>query len=369
MDPSCLYYVCLISSLHCLIVTWLAVAIETTTSESYENSTVSDNSTFSGTTEVEQTSTGTTLPHKSTVTKEGQNTRVKSVANCMPACPTTTSFHMPACPPPNNLHQLCDVKLGTISCSERATIVRICYNRYTLIYSDSSWDTCVSKDNFCWDIVKFLVEEKLIDADGFSTPSERDFYTEVSTQALEQFSTEVTTEHSQSLSPDITSAKHSKSSNRTDQEMTSAPDISGSVSAVTLTPILSSSSSSSSLPVTDKSSSDDNKFPPLSWIYPLIGCLVILLEIIILWYFFWYRKKKYGSPVGRYRRASTGSMVIQEELIEPESTSPTKALYINKEYNEESAMKEDEKIFNSYLNLRFIDDTSMVGTPERTRRM
>ena len=62
-------------------------------------------------------------------------------------------------------------------------------------------------------------------------------------------------------------------------------------------------------------------------------------------------------------------MVIQEELIEPESTSPTKALYINKEYNEESAMKEDEKIFNSYLNLRFIDDTSMVGTPERTRRM
>ena len=60
-----------------------------------------------------------------------------------------------------------------------------------------------------------------------------------------------------------------------------------------------------------------------------------------------------------------GSMVIQEDIIDPESTSPTKALYVNKEYDEDQALKEDEKIFNSYLNLRFIDDTSVEGTPER----
>ena len=60
-----------------------------------------------------------------------------------------------------------------------------------------------------------------------------------------------------------------------------------------------------------------------------------------------------------------GSMVLQEELIEPESTSPTKALYVNSEFNPDEASKEDEKIFNSYLNLRFIDDSSVEGTPER----
>ena len=58
-------------------------------------------------------------------------------------------------------------------------------------------------------------------------------------------------------------------------------------------------------------------------------------------------------------------MVIQEDMIEPESTSPTKALYVNKEFDEDLATKEDEKIFNSYLNLRFIDDTSVEGTPKR----
>ena len=58
-------------------------------------------------------------------------------------------------------------------------------------------------------------------------------------------------------------------------------------------------------------------------------------------------------------------MVIQEDMIEPESTSPTKALYVNKEFDEDLATKEDKKIFNSYLSLRFIDDTSVEGTPER----
>ena len=58
-------------------------------------------------------------------------------------------------------------------------------------------------------------------------------------------------------------------------------------------------------------------------------------------------------------------MVIQEDLLEPESTSPTKALYVNIEFDEDLATKEDENIFNSYLNLRFIDDTSMEGTPEK----
>ena len=58
-------------------------------------------------------------------------------------------------------------------------------------------------------------------------------------------------------------------------------------------------------------------------------------------------------------------MVIHEDLIEPESTSPTKALYVNKEFDEDLATKEDKKIFNSYLSLRFIDDTSVEGTPER----
>ena len=50
-------------------------------------------------------------------------------------------------------------------------------------------------------------------------------------------------------------------------------------------------------------------------------------------------------------------MVIQEDIIEPESTNPTKALCVNVAFDEDLATKEDEKIFDSYLNLRFIDDS------------
>ena len=59
-------------------------------------------------------------------------------------------------------------------------------------------------------------------------------------------------------------------------------------------------------------------------------------------------------------------MVIPEETTDLESACPTTALYVNTAFDEEVATKEDEKIFDSYLDIKFIDESSIEGTPERT---
>ena len=57
---------------------------------------------------------------------------------------------------------------------------------------------------------------------------------------------------------------------------------------------------------------------------------------------------------------------LHEEIIAPETTSPTRALVINNDvFDEEDIFKQDQKIFQSYLNLRFIDDSSVEVTPEK----
>ena len=58
-------------------------------------------------------------------------------------------------------------------------------------------------------------------------------------------------------------------------------------------------------------------------------------------------------------------MVIPEETTELEIACPTTVLYVNTAFDEELATKEDEKIFDIYPNLKFIDESSMEGTPER----
>ena len=78
---------------------------------------------------------------------------------------------MPACPPLDNLPQLCNVSLGTITCNERAIIVKLCYHKYTTIYSNSSWGVCVSSNDRCEDIVSFVDNENLISKDAIPTTS------------------------------------------------------------------------------------------------------------------------------------------------------------------------------------------------------
>jgi hypothetical protein len=61
-----------------------------------------------------------------------------------------------------------------------------------------------------------------------------------------------------------------------------------------------------------------------------------------------------------------GSLVLQEEVIEPVTSSPTKAaLHPNSVYDEDSVLSEDKTIYKSYINLKYIDDTSAESTPEK----
>lgn len=62
-----------------------------------------------------------------------------------------------------------------------------------------------------------------------------------------------------------------------------------------------------------------------------------------------------------------GSLVQQEEVIEPETASPTKAaLHPNSVMDDDTVFSEDKKIYKSYINLKYIDDTSAESTPEKS---
>lgn len=53
-------------------------------------------------------------------------------------------------------------------------------------------------------------------------------------------------------------------------------------------------------------------------------------------------------------------------MIEPETVSPTKAtLTANSVYDEDKVFTEDKNIYKSYINLKYIDDTSVESTPEK----
>ena len=164
--------------------------------------------------------------------------------------------------------------------------MKLCYNRFSSSYSNSSWEICISFDNYCQDIVKFLAREHLLDdvlnkktqkSDRTSSPEVTSQSLKPSTKKVPQTQTDSTTEETQS-SDEITSEPHSKSDDistkRMDTGMTSTTDISDISSQLDITPVL---------PVLDESNPMDNP-PPLSWVYPLFGCLCILVEIIILWY-------------------------------------------------------------------------------------
>lgn len=216
-----------------------------------------------------------TLASENATILSGQTPTVKSILDFMPACP-----------PPNNLHLLCNVSLGNVSCSERAIVLKSCYHRFTIIYSNSSWDDC---KNLCDDIVDFLVNETLISEDSRkdvtpTTESGKYYSVEITTQSedtskqeVAQNTLDIVTEVSKPDSRNTTSVKHSKVEETTlgtqSSEMASTPQISDSDSVVPVSPV-------------SKESNSDDMFPshPLSWLYPLIGCLFILLEIIILWY-------------------------------------------------------------------------------------
>ena len=195
---------------------------------------------------------------------------------------------MPACPPPNNLHQLCNLTLGNITCSERAIIFKSCYHTYTTLYSNSSWDVCVSSDDRCEDIVNILVNESVIPTTSHAYHSaDTTVPSDVTiAEKVTQYPPVIVTKASKPVSSDNTSAIHSEVEETTEEsagpEMTSNPAISESDNPVTLSPTI----SPSDLPPVADESNSHHLYPshPLSWLWPLIGCLIILLEIIFLWY-------------------------------------------------------------------------------------
>ena len=245
------------------------------------------------TTQVDQL---TTVPLPAETTESSQTTPVQSLISGTTDTNKGTTIKspldfMPACPPPNNLHLICDHSLGEVSCSERATVLQSCYNRFSSSYLNSSWEVCISFDNYCGDIVGFLAREKLLTYDALynkkksKSSTDKSKFPEVtsqsaaSTKVVTKTVRNLSTPEAQITSVSITSQKHSsgdgRATSRTVVTMSSSTGTSNiSTQAIISTPLV---------PVIDESNSMDT-IPPASWVYPLFGCLAILVEIFILWY-------------------------------------------------------------------------------------
>ncbi|KAL4238037.1 hypothetical protein ACF0H5_002748 [Mactra antiquata] len=254
------------------------------------------------------------------------------------------------CPPQNKLHLVCNANLSSEppTCDERLSIIERCLLRFPGIYNDSLWDTCLMDENKCENIVDYLTSSGFIG----SVTKETIVTISVTSSILvtSDSVTDSSTVDSTTLDTDISSSLSTTKRSITSESVTSS-DV---VPTVTESDSDKKDSSTTEMGEDDITTAGDDFPPPLSAVYPVIGSFIILCEIAILCTLFCYKKRK-------QKAAAQGSLVQQEEVIEAESASPTKAL---RPKFDEDTKTEDEKIYRSYINLKYIDE-SVESTPEK----
>ncbi|XP_045186890.2 uncharacterized protein LOC123544871 isoform X2 [Mercenaria mercenaria] len=246
------------------------------------------------------------------------------------------------CPPHNNLHLVCvDDSLGDpgSACDDRALIIDKCLHQFPGLYNNSHWSFCLMDVNQCETVLNVLRSNGFIN----KTIDNGDSVTVVPV-AVSTTVRLYTTRSKFNISTALSSSTSKSPTSSTPAHTTE----------------FSIPASSTSKPSTMKTPSSGDQFPPdISYIYPVIGAFLIACEIVMLCIFSCNKKK-------REQNATSGSLVLQEEVIEPETASPTKAaLHPNSVYDEDSVLSEDKTIYKSYINLKYIDDTSAESTPEK----
>ena len=156
------------------------------------------------------------------------------------------------CPPPGYLHLVCDVNIGHVTCAVRARIIERCLHRFSGIYTHSQWNTCLDSHRTCDKIVEFLKREHLIDQ-SYHRPS--------STSVVGGDDHKPTVVNHSSVTSNLLTT----------------PDPGISVSVVTWTSI------GSSVTMGTDEVSNAGFFPMKdSYIWPVIGTVVILIEFVVL---------------------------------------------------------------------------------------
>lgn len=171
-------------------------------------------------------------------------------------------MHAP-CPPQNHLHLVCDRDIGSgTTCSQRFVIIEQCLHKFSAIYTHSKWSTCV--ESGCHKIVDFLVYNRLIDQ-GRRLPNPR-------TKTLRTNSSDRDEVANDIVITDV--------DGKDDESVSDIPanEISSESVIVTRTPI----SRSNVTMGTDEGTIAEEFPPPVSYLYPLIGSLFILIEVAVL---------------------------------------------------------------------------------------
>lgn len=273
------------------------------------------------------------------------NSDVNVSVNVLSLEPFISVVSLP-CPPHNHLELVCDASLGQHSCADRALIIDTCLHRFPGLYNNTRWDLCFKDVNRCDHVLEVLVREGLTEISAKPTSSSSTLVT--STSVSDSSYTSAISSITNIITPPTSNfSESSGSSTVTTETNTRCPSDTFYISTTMEDSVI-------------EPSSEAQFPPPVSYVYPVIGALIIAAEILLLCILSCYKKKQ-------RQNATAGSLVLQEEVIEPEVSSPTKAaLHVNSLYDEDMVLKEDKSIFKSYINLKYIDDSSVESTPEKT---
>ncbi|XP_052769945.1 uncharacterized protein LOC128209781 isoform X2 [Mya arenaria] len=251
------------------------------------------------------------------------------------------------CPPRNELQLLCDQASHQhrLTCAQQSSVIEQCLNRFgKVFYEGSLFKICFVGSHYCDANVNVLISKKLIDLSSLNKTIDG------SQQTTERLNIStayhVTISPAGTLTPSIATIQTS-----------------GVVSVTTTT---SSVTLYSSVPTTSMAGDTVDGSPnEVSYVYPIIGCICIAIEVIILCGYFCYEKKR-GVQYEKQRRPSVESGA-REEVITAQTASPQKAAAPRASHvpTEEEVVQQDKDIFHSYWNLRYIDDVSAVCTPDK----
>lgn len=275
------------------------------------------------------------------------------------------------CPPHNSLQLVCNKSVGDrcLTCVDRVFVIEECLQIYPNLYNNSNWNQCLEASD-CVDKFKVVLHRYGFIKNGSDGDTETDIT--ITTSSTEPSVTSPTVSSTKSaIFSTVSSTKFSaivSSVSSTEDFFTGVSvntttrpgtrTISTKSQGYTSTPLYTSSYNISIEKM--GSSTSDGDFPPISYVYPIIGAFIIACEIVLLCLFSCYKKKREGQN-------AAGSLVQQEEVIEPETASPTKAaLHPNSVLDDDTVFSEDKKIYKSYINLKYIDDTSAESTPEKS---
>ena len=179
---------------------------------------------------------------------------------------------MPICPPPNNLHLLCDVTFveNHVTCDERAFVVRYCLDLLEEIYVNSDWKLCASDTNSCLDVL-YLLKLK-----GYVTGAD-----------LPELTTKYIGDYNPSIVFTSIPTTSSHISEFTDTSRSRPFESSSSSTKVKVTPTdtgatMVTNSSVTDVPEDTSMKENEEKQLSVTYIYALIGVMVVLIEITIL---------------------------------------------------------------------------------------